>query len=236
MPILVCDRVNKYFGAISAVSDLSFEVEKGHIFGIAGPNGAGKSTLFNVITGFYSNSGDIYFEDINITRMKPYHICQLGIARTFQVPQLFESLSLLDNVKAGAHFGTKETHNNEKIISEVIKFVDLEDKKNALVGNLSLFDKKMTMIATALATKPKLLMLDEPTGGLSPAEVKMSIELFRNINNQMGTTLIIIEHVMKVLTELSNFIMIIHMGHKICVGPPHEVTKDPNVIKIYLGA
>ena len=235
MSILSCDKVTMKFGALVAVNSLSFEVEKGEIFGISGPNGAGKSTLFNVITGFYQGSGDIYFEDVKINKMRPYKICNLGIARTFQIPQLCQSLSVFDNIKIGAHFGVEGPHNDMEIIDKAIDFVDLAGKESIIADNLNLLDKKKTMIAAALATNPRVLMLDEPTGGLSPAEVKQSIDLFRKINEELGITIIVIEHLMKVLTELAQRMMIIHMGSKICIGPPCDVTQDNRVIKIYLG-
>jgi len=233
--LLRCDKVTMKFGALAAVNALSFEIEKGEIFGIAGPNGAGKSTLFNVITGFCQGSGDIYFGDVKISKMRPHQICNLGIARTFQIPQLCQSLSVFNNIKIGAHFGVKGPHDDTELINGAIDFVDLAGKEEIIADNLDLLDKKKTMIAGALATKPKILMLDEPTGGLSPAEVKQSIELFRKINEELGITIVIIEHLMKVLTELSQRMMIIHMGSRICIGPPCDVTQDHRVVKIYLG-
>jgi len=233
--ILRCDELTMKFGELVAVNNLSFEVEEGEIFGIAGPNGAGKSTLFNVITGFYQGRGDIYFENRKINKMRPYKICNLGIARTFQVPQLCQSLSVFDNIRVGAHFGVGLPHDDTEIINKSVNFVDLEGKESIIADNLNLLDKKKTMIAAALATKPKILMLDEPTGGLSPAEVKQSIDLFRKINEELSITIIVIEHLMRVLTELAKRMMIIHMGSKICIGPPCDVTQDHRVVKIYLG-
>ena len=235
MAILRCEKVTQRFGDLVAVKDLSFEVEKGEIFGIAGPNGAGKTTLFNVITGFYQGSGDIIFDNVNITRLRPHQVCHRGIARTFQIPQLYLTLPIADNVMIAAHFGVQGTNDERERIKEAINFVGLQGKEKIIAANLNLFDKKLTMLAAALATKPKLLLLDEPIGGLSPTEVTQSMTLFQKINKELGVTIIVIEHLMKVLTELSQRLMILQNGEKICIGPPQEVTQDKRVIEIYLG-
>ena len=220
MKILQVDDVTQRFGELAAVKDLSFELEEGEIFGIAGPNGAGKSTLFNAITGFYRYSGDIYFNNEKISRLSTHQICHKGIARTFQIPHLFPTLPMVQNVRVGAYFG----------------FVGLEGRENVPAEHLNLLDKKLTMVAVALATKPKLLLVDEPTAGLSPTETRDFITLFKKINKELGLTIIIIEHLMKVLTELSQRLMIMENGEKIAIGPPLEVTKDEKVIEIYLGS
>jgi len=235
MSILQLNKVTQRFGELAAVDNLSFEVEDGEIFGIAGPNGAGKSTLFNVITGFCRGSGDIIFDGSNIRGLKPHQICQKGIARTFQIPEPFLTLPIIENVKVGAHFGVRGAHDERECIKEAIDFVGLQGKENVIAANLNLFDKKMTLLAAALATKPKLLLLDEPIGGLSPTEVTESVALMKKINKELGLTIIIIEHLMKVLTEVSQRLMILNSGEKICIGPPKEVIKDKQVIEIYLG-
>ena len=235
MSILQLNKVTQRFGELAAVNNLSFEVEEGEIFGIAGPNGAGTSTLFNVITGFYRGSGDIIFDGSNIRGLKPHQICHKGIARTFQIPELFLTLPIVENVKVGAHFGVQGAHDERECIKEVIDFVGLQGKENVIAANLNLFDKKTTLLAAALATKPKLLLLDEPIGGLSPVEVTESVALMKKINKELGLTIIVIEHLMKVLTEVSQRLMILHSGEKICIGPPKEVIKDKQVIEIYLG-
>jgi branched-chain amino acid transport system ATP-binding protein len=234
--ILKCENVTKQFGKLYAVDDLSFEVEQGIIFGIAGTNGSGKTTAFNLITGIYPFTGDIIFNGEKISGMTPYRICHKGIARTFQIPQLFLTLPLIENVRASAHFGNPGANHNEmETIKEVLDFVGLAGKENTIAANLKLLDKKLAMIATALATKPKMLLLDEPIAGLNPTEIRQSIELFKRINQDLGVTILIIEHFMKVLTELSQRLMILENGAKICIGPPHEVTEDPRVIETYLG-
>ena len=237
MKILQVDGVTQRFGELAAVKDLSFELEEGEIFGIAGPNGAGKSTLFNSITGFYRYSGDIYFNNEKISRLRPHQICHKGIARTFQIPQLFLTLPVHENLRVGAHFGVRVrgAKREEEDIKEVTSLLGLGGKEDIVAANLNLFDKKLTMLAAAMATKPKLLLVDEPTAGLSPTETRDFITLFKKINKELGLTIIIIEHLMKVLTELSQRLMIMENGEKIAIGPPLEVTKDEKVIEIYLG-
>lgn len=235
MIILRCEKVTKCFGELVAVKDLSLEVEKGEIFGIAGPNGAGKSTLFNVIAGYYHGSGDIMFDGERIMGLRPHQICHKGIARTFQIPQLFTTLTTVENVKVGAHFGVRGRHNESESINEAINLVGLRGKENVIAADLNLFDKKLTMLAAAVATRPKLLLLDEPIGGLSPIEVNQFTALVQRINQELGLTIIVIEHLMKVLTEIAQRLMILDGGAKICIGPPQEVTQDKRVIEIYLG-
>jgi branched-chain amino acid transport system ATP-binding protein len=235
MKILQLNKVTKCFGKLAAVKDLSFEMENGEIFGIAGPNGAGKTTLFNVITGFYQGSGDIIFDNVNIAKLRPDQICHKGIARTFQIPQLFLTLSMVDNVRVGAHFGVRGAHDDKESINEAINLVGLQGKEKVIAANLNLFDKKLTMLAAALATKPKLLLLDEPIGGLSPTEGKQFVTLVQKLNQELGLTVIVIEHLMKVLTGISQRLMILQNGEQICIGPPQEVTSDKRVIEVYLG-
>ena len=234
--ILKCENVTKRFGSLAAVDSLSFEVGEGEIFGVAGPNGSGKTTVFNLITGIYPYEGEILFNGKNINGLSSYKICHKGIARTFQIPQLFLTLPVIENVRAGAHFGAPDVEQDEKeTIEEVIDFVGLRGEENTISSNLKLLDKKRTMIATALATKPKLLLLDEPIAGLSPAEIRQSIEMFKKINQELGLTVIIIEHFMKVLTDLSSRLMILESGRMICLGKPVEVSRDEKVIECYLG-
>jgi len=232
MAILKCESVTQRFGELAAVADLSFEVEDGEVFGIAGPNGAGKTTLFNTITGVYRGSGSIIFDNANILGLRPYQICHKGIARTFQIPQLFETMTLLDNVRVGAHFGSVSGDGEEENIRETLEFLRLKEKGNIVAANLNLYDKKLAMLAAALATKPKLVLLDEPIGGLSPTEVKEFVDVVQKVNKERGLTIIVIEHLMKVLTKLSNRLMIMVNGERLAMGPPEEVTKDERVIEV----
>lgn len=236
MPVILeTKQVTKKFGEMTAVDNLSFEVNEKEIFGIAGPNGAGKTTLFNVISGIYSGSGEIDYYGERIDRLRPFQVCLKGIARTFQIPSVFSTLSVYDNIRIGAHFGN-HSQNEKKIITDVLEFMGLTEKQHVVAKHLPLFDKKLTMLGAALATEPKLILLDEPIGGLSPKEINQSVDLFKRINNELGITLIIIEHLMKVLMAISQRMMILHNGAKICVGSPGEVAQDKQVIEVYLGA
>ena len=236
-PILQVRSLSKAFGAMMAVNNLSFEVPAGEVFGIAGPNGAGKTTLFNLITGFLQGTGEVRFEDKNVTNLKPYQICHRGIARTLQIPQVFSTLDVFNNVRFGAHFGNKHIRdgNETQIIHRALEFVGLQNDKTVIAENMDLFHKKLIMIAAALATRPRLLLLDEPIGGLSPAEIDPLIELIRRINQELNITVIIIEHLMKVLKELSHRLMILHYGEEILTGPPAKVMQDEKVKEVYLG-
>jgi len=232
--ILQVEKANKRFGELVAVKDVSFEVEKGEIFGIAGPNGSGKTTLFNLISGMLRGSGNIVLDNQNISGLRPDQICQKGIARTFQIPVVFPTLTVSRNVEVGAYFGTQGTQREKGIINEVINFVGLQGKENVVAAGIDLFSKKMTMLAAALATKPKLLLLDEVVAGLSPTETSQFVELVGKINRELGITIMVIEHLMKVLTEICQRLMIIHYGEQICIGPPKEVTENSRVREIYL--
>ena len=227
-------NVTKQFGALKAVDDLSFEVQQGQIFGIAGPNGAGKSTVYNLITGLYSYEGKIEFDGRLITGKPPYRIAKAGIARTFQIPQTFPSLSVQKSISVGCRFGAAGGLDSDHV-DEVIRFVDLEKERAQNTALLSLLGKKKLMIGAALATKPKILMLDEPMAGCNPREIKDLMELIGRINRDLGITIIIIEHFMKVLTELTEILMIIESGRMICCDEPVKVVKDPRVIESYLG-
>jgi branched-chain amino acid transport system ATP-binding protein len=234
--LLSLEHVSKQFGALTVIDDLSFEVEGGEVFGIAGPNGAGKTTLFNVITGFYPARGTISFEDRRIDRLGPHQICHRGIARTFQMPFLFESMDIYHNVAVGAHFGGERAGSDQAQIEEVLELLGLKGKENRASAGLRIFEKKLTMLAAALATRPKLLLLDEPVAGLSPIEAEQFIQLARRINRELGITIIVIEHLMRVLVEITERLLILDNGRKIALGPPKEVVKDPRVIEVYLGA
>ncbi|OGN71788.1 MAG: hypothetical protein A2X25_02490 [Chloroflexi bacterium GWB2_49_20] len=236
MPIILeTKQITKRFGELAAVNNLSFDVNEKEIFGIAGPNGAGKTTLFNVISGIYSGSGEIDYFGERIDRLRPFQVCLKGIARTFQIPTVFSTLTVYDNIRIGAHFGNHSL-NEKKIINDVLEFIGLTEKQHIEAKHLPLFDKKLTMLGAALATEPKLILLDEPIGGLSPKEINESVELFKRINNELGITIIVIEHLMKVLMAISQRMMIIHNGEKICIGSPEEVARDKQVIEVYLGA
>jgi len=227
-------NITKRFGALTAVDNLSFEVQKGQIYGIAGPNGAGKSTVYNLITGFYPYEGKIEFEGRDISGLPPYRIAKAGIARTFQIPQTFPSLSVHKSICVGSRFGAQgglDTGHVEKIL----RFVDLEKERHQKTGLLNLLGKKKLMIGAALATKPRILMLDEPMAGCNATEIRSLMNLIRKINGDLGITIIIIEHFMKVLTELTETLLIIESGRRICCDEPEKVVNKPEVIECYLG-
>ena len=216
------------------MDDLSFHVRKGQIYGIAGPNGAGKSTLFNLITGNYGYEGRIEFQGKKITGLSPHRIAQAGIARTFQIPQVFPSLTVKKSISVGSRFGARGGLDPAHV-EEVIRFVELEEEQNQKTGRLNLLGKKKLMIGAALATKPKVLMLDEPHAGSNAKEIKDLMDLIRRINGKLGITIIIIEHFMKVLTELTDELLIIESGRMICCDAPEVATNNPQVIESYLG-
>ena len=227
-------NVTKKFGELKAVNDLSFEVHAGQVFGIAGPNGAGKTTVYNLITGFYSYEGRIEFDGRDISGMPPYRIAKAGIARTFQIPQTFPSLSVQKAISVGSRFGARGGL-DLKHVDEVIQFVDLVNERHQTTGLINLLDKKKLMIGAALATKPKILMLDEPMAGCNATEIRSLMDLIAKINSELGVTIIIIEHFMKVLTELTESLLIIETGTKIMQDEPVKVVNDPRVIECYLG-
>jgi len=234
--LLAAQGITKYFGSMAALKDLDFPVFAGEIFGIAGPNGAGKTTLFNVISkALPLDRGKVWFDGRYIQGLPAHKICRLGIVRTFQIPALFGSLTIYRNALVGATFGyTNKMYDKEKTVRKVLNFVGLWEKRNTIAEELSLYERKVLMMASALATKPKLLMLDEPIAGLSQIEYKHVMELIKRINKE-GLTVIIIEHNMDVLMGLSDRVMILHHGEKICEGPPRKVCEDERVIKAYLG-
>jgi len=234
-PILQVENLGMAFSGAAALKGLSFTVQSGEIFGIAGPNGAGKTTLFNVISGLYTGTGSIVFQARNIAGAKPHRICHLGMARTLQVPRIFTTLNVYDNIRFGAHFGKAGRRNEARLIENALEFVGLAHRKKDPTEHLGLYHKKMTMIAAALATDPSLLLLDEPVGGLSPVEIDPLIALIQRINRELKITVIIIEHLMKVLKALSHRMMIIHYGETICIGTPEAVMADENVKAVYLG-
>lgn len=241
--IFECARASKDYGGLQAVNDLTFSVEAGETYAIAGPNGAGKTTLFDTITGVSPlSSGSIRFAGHEIQRMRPDSICRLGIARTFQTTVGFDTQTVLTNVLVGAVLGRKGTGNPTMRFSDealeatldALEFCGMLDLQRQVVGKLPVFDRKRLMLATALATKPKLLLLDEPVGGLNRTERDMMVDLVHKVH-QAGTTVLLIEHVMKAVQALANRLLILHHGQKIAEGPPAEVLRDAQVIQVYLG-
>ncbi len=242
-PLLSCRTVSKHFGALAAVNNLSFDVWPGDVLGIGGPNGAGKTTLFEVISGLNpATSGTVVFDGRDITAFSPEAVCHAGIARTFQLNASFESLSVRDNVRVAAYFGRENRAypglrmgaDVEAQTSAALELAGLTGKDDMIAGDLPVLDRKLLMLAGAVATAPKLLLMDEPVGGLNPREIDHMMEAVRRIAAG-GVSIILIEHVMRFLVQLSTRVMIMHHGEKIYEGPPQGLTKDRTVIDVYLG-
>lgn len=230
--------ITKYFGGLAAVKDVDFIVKKGEIVGLIGPNGAGKTTLFNVITGIYKpTAGKIIFNGADITGKKPYEICGMGIARTFQIVQPFLNMSVLENVMVGLLYGRREMSIIEarKEAKRLLDFVGLKERSEVLAKSLTLVERKMLELARALATDPQIILLDEVLAGLNPVETANAVELIKRLRSDLGLTIFWIEHVMRAIMNAADRIIVLHHGEKIAEGPPEEVANDINVIEAYLG-
>lgn len=233
--LLFLQDVSKHFGGLVAVQDVSLELVEGEILGLIGPNGAGKTTLFNLISGaFPPTRGRIFFDGREITGWPPHRVCALGIARTFQIAKPFARLSVLDNVRIGAFLRHPHPDAAEGWAREVITFVGLERYTDTPASALTTAGRKRLELARALATRPRLLLLDEVMAGLTPTESQAFVELIRQIRAQ-GITLLVIEHVMKAIMSLSDRVAVLHHGELIAVDPPDVVARDPRVIEAYLG-
>lgn len=236
--MLKCIDVSKEFGGLKALKTVNFTVNKNEIAGLVGPNGSGKSTLLNVISGIYKpNSGIIEYLDEDISKLPPHQICARGITKTSQTVQSFIEMTALENVYIGALFGRKTEDDLDSLnkAKELLDFVGLSKEKfNVPAKNLNVIELRRIQLARALATSPKLLLLDELLTGLTPKESDEAIALIKRINKQ-GVTLLIVEHVMRVIMGLCDRVAVLHHGEKICEGNPKEVCNDENVIKVYLG-
>jgi branched-chain amino acid transport system ATP-binding protein len=243
-PLLSCRKLTKSFGALTAVKNFSFDLEAGETLGIGGPNGAGKTTLFDVISGLTSiTEGEVLFEGRDVTLLSAEQICHRGLLRTFQFNAGFESLTVAETALAAGQFGRDNrwwpgirfSQAARTRCEEAIAFVGLARWRDAPTGTLSILERKLLMIASALAAQPRLLLLDEPAGGLTPKEINQMIGVVEGVKAQ-GISIILIEHVMRFLVRLSSRVIIMHHGEKIYDGPPEGFARDPLVVEVYLGA
>ncbi len=235
--ILQGHNITKAFGGLQALGGVTFTVEAGEIFGLIGPNGAGKTTLFRVISGVYPlTSGRVVFEGREITNLKAHQVCHLGITSTHQIVRPFAEMTIYDNVRVGASFG-RVAHSEAQTHVEterVLEFCKLTPQKNNLAKSLTLAGRKRLEIGRALATSPKILLLDEVVAGLNPTEVSQTMELILQIRAS-GVTIIMVEHVMKAVMGICDRLMVLNYGKQIAEGKPQEIVKDPLVIEAYLG-
>jgi branched-chain amino acid transport system ATP-binding protein len=235
MSLLQVSRLTRHFGGLVAVNDLSFSIDEGEIVGLIGPNGAGKTTTFDLISGFIvPSSGDVTFNGKRLNGLKPHQVCHLGLTRTFQVVQPFPDMTAMENAMVGAFVRYADPVHAEAKAHQVLERVGMSHKAETLGRNLTLMELKRLEIGKALATEPHLLLLDEVASGLNTVEVEEILALVRQLN-QEGVTLLVVEHVMKVIMSLSHRIVVLNFGQKIAEGTPQEVAHNPAVLEAYLG-
>lgn len=235
--ILQVQNVSKRFGGLLAVAEVTFDLPKGQILGLIGPNGAGKTTLFNVINGVYApTEGKVIFRGTDVSGWEPYDVVKLGLARTHQIVRPLQELTVIENVMAGACYGheNRSLHDAEEISHEVLNFVNLDSRSNQLAKSLNVGQKKRLEMARSLAARPHLLLLDEVLAGLNPTEIAEMVQVVLNIREQ-GITILIIEHVMHALMNVSDRVIVLDYGRLIAEGTPDEIANDEKVIEAYLG-
>lgn len=234
--LLEVDQVSKRFSGLRALQDVSLAVPEGAIVGLIGPNGAGKTTCFNVIAGVYRpDAGEVRFAGKRIDGWRPDQICRAGVGRTFQLVKPFAGLSVMENVIVGALNACAGVREAQDKAAQVIEQLGLGAKRDQMASSLTLPERKRLEVARALATGPRILLLDEVMAGLRPTEMDHMVVLFRDLNAKLGLTILLIEHVMRAVMALSSRIVVLHHGEVIASGTPQEVTRDPAVLECYLG-
>ena len=234
--MLEAKSISKSFRGLKAVREASFEVPQGGIVGLIGPNGAGKTTIFNMVAGVFApDSGEILFNGEKIHGLRPDQICRAGIGRTFQIVKPFAGLSVLDNVMVGGFLRERTSANARAISISILEKLGLGPKRDLPASSLTLPDRKRLEVARALATRPRLLLLDEVMAGLRPTECDQLVAVFREINRAEGLTILLIEHVMRAVMALAQHIVVLHHGEVIARGSPEQVVRDPAVLECYLG-
>ncbi len=229
--------ISKSFSGLRAVDDVSFDVKAGAIQALIGPNGAGKTTVFNMIAGvFRPDTGDVLLDGQSLVGKRPDQICHAGVGRTFQIVRPFNDLTVEENVAIGALAWTDDVQEARDYANDVLKLLGLDDKRDARPTGITLPDRKCLEVARALATKPKILLLDEVMAGLRPTETDRMVSVFRKLNDDTGVTILLIEHVMRAVMALSAQIVVVNYGKVIAEGTPDVVTRDPDVLSCYLGA
>ncbi|MEA3192349.1 MAG: branched-chain amino acid transport system ATP-binding protein [Betaproteobacteria bacterium] len=234
--ILEATRISKSFRGLKAVNEASFSVEEGAIVGLIGPNGAGKTTIFNMVAGVFApDTGSILFQQKPIHGLRADQICAAGIGRTFQIVKPFAGLSVLDNVMVGAFLREKTSSGARSLSASILEKLGLGPKRDLPASSLTLPDRKRLEVARALATRPRLLLLDEVMAGLRPTECDQLVAVFREINRAEGLSILLIEHVMRAVMALAGQIVVLHHGEVIARGSPEHVVRDPAVLECYLG-
>jgi len=236
MGILEISNINKAFGGLQAISEVSMAIEEGEVYGLIGTNGSGKTTLFNVVCGFFKpDNGSIIFRGRDITGLPPEKVCKMGIGRCFQTVQPFRSMTPMENARVARAYGRKIRKDKELSLEQIMEIVGLTSKKDVVTENLTLPDKKNVEIARALAGNPELILFDEVASGLTGKEIEGRIQLMKELS-RMRITIVVVEHIMKFIKGICDRVGVLHTGQLICEGHPEQVAEDERVIEAYLGS